>query len=96
WTRLGELESVKWEDVPWPVYGYPASPEALTGEGMREFLLSRSHSEGKGKRERQREALLRWHPDKFEGRWMGKVRTEAERERIRRGVGVVVRFLGEL
>ncbi|EJU04916.1 hypothetical protein DACRYDRAFT_104809 [Dacryopinax primogenitus] len=95
WGRMAELERVRWEDVPWPVFEHPSAPEELTGERMREFLFSDAHSSGKGKKERVREALLRWHPDKFEGRWMGRVR-EGEREMVREGMGRVVRFLGEL
>ncbi|KZT53231.1 hypothetical protein CALCODRAFT_55719 [Calocera cornea HHB12733] len=97
WARLAALgpESAGWADIPWPLFAHPSGPAELTEQGMREFLLSPAHSGGKGARERGREALLRWHPDKFEGRWMGRVRPP-ERGSVREGVGVVVRFLGPL
>jgi hypothetical protein len=49
------------------------------------------------RKNRLRETLLRFHPDKFEGRVMGRVIPEGEeREKVREGVGRVVRALNEL
>jgi hypothetical protein len=47
------------------------------------------------RKERVRETFLRFHPDKFEGKFMGKVQT-SERERVREGLSQVVRVLNEL
>jgi len=38
--------------------------------------------------------MLRFHPDRFEGRWIGRVR-EADRPAVKEGVGRVVRVLNE-
>ena len=78
--------------------------EDLTEENISAFLLSRSPGSGeqergetekKERRERLRETMLRFHPDKFEGRLMGRVREE-ERANVREGVGQVVRVLNNL
>ncbi|TBU31928.1 hypothetical protein BD311DRAFT_716049 [Dichomitus squalens] len=98
-------------DVPWPIYlAYPASknqpPSALriddfTTEAISSFLLPHheedynSEASKKGRRERLREAMLRFHPDKFEGRVMARVRSD-EREIVREAVGVVARTLNTL
>ncbi|KAL0570954.1 hypothetical protein V5O48_011011 [Marasmius crinis-equi] len=52
----------------------------------------------KGKKDRKdklREAFLRFHPDKFEGRFMHRVQ-EAEKEKVRTGLASVVRALNDL
>ncbi|EJU00530.1 hypothetical protein DACRYDRAFT_53973 [Dacryopinax primogenitus] len=82
-------------DLPWPCYPAPLSPEDLKPLPIQRFILSPSHSASQGAKERVRQALLRWHPDKFEGRWMGRC-SEGERGEVRQGVRAVVDALGEV
>ncbi|KZO91637.1 hypothetical protein CALVIDRAFT_339512 [Calocera viscosa TUFC12733] len=82
-------------DLPWPCHPPPSSPGELTPIRVQRFILSPSHSPALGPKERVRQSLLRWHPDKFEGRWMRRCR-EGERERVRQGVLAVVNALGEV
>jgi len=42
-----------------------------------------------------RDALLRFHPNKFEGRVMSRA-SEADRARVQKGIGIVVRTLNKL
>ncbi|KAG1860838.1 hypothetical protein F4604DRAFT_1882581 [Suillus subluteus] len=49
----------------------------------------------KEKKEKLREAMLRFHPDKFEGRVMRKI-IETDKDRVREAVGQVVRVLNIL
>ncbi|KAG1854169.1 hypothetical protein DFJ58DRAFT_716386 [Suillus subalutaceus] len=49
----------------------------------------------KEKKEKLREAMLRFHPDKFEGRVMRKI-IETDKDRVREAVGQVVRVLNTL
>ncbi|KAG1739131.1 uncharacterized protein EDB91DRAFT_392752 [Suillus paluster] len=49
----------------------------------------------KEKKEKLRETMLRFHPDKFEGRVMRKV-LEADKDRVREAVGQVARILNTL
>jgi hypothetical protein len=51
--------------------------------------------EKKERKEKLRQTLLRFHPDKFEGRLMQRVRID-DKERVREAVGVVVRVLNTL
>ncbi|EJF57254.1 hypothetical protein DICSQDRAFT_183303 [Dichomitus squalens LYAD-421 SS1] len=107
--RAGEARELPCS--PWPIYlAYPAGknqpPSALriddfTTEAISSFLLPHheedynSEASKKGRRERLREAMLRFHPDKFEGRVMARVRSD-EREIVREAVGVVARTLNTL
>ena len=47
-------------------------------------------------RDRLKEQLLRWHPDRFESKWLSKVQDPDEKETVRRAAGQVVRGLNEL
>jgi len=78
------------------------SIEDLTAEAISVFLVSTSEHlsplderEKKERREKLREAFLRFHPDKFEGRIMKRVREE-ERNKVGEAVGQVVRVLNAL
>lgn len=51
--------------------------------------------ERKEKKEKLREAMLRFHPDKFEGRIMQRV-LHSDRDRVKEAVGQVVRALNAL
>ena len=55
----------------------------------------RGGAAAKERRVRLREALLRFHPDKFEGRCLRYVR-EADQERVREGVAEVTRGINAL
>lgn len=79
--------------------------EDLTLEDISAFLLpdgrpaeSTTSDKDVAKKERRdklRETMLRFHPDKFEGRIMRSVR-EADKERVREGVGKVARAINDL
>lgn len=76
--------------------------EHLTETAIRKFLLPVSAAstapiidDAKEKRDRLREAMLRFHPDKFEGRMMRFV-VEGERGLVREGIAQVVRVLNGL
>jgi hypothetical protein len=77
----------------------------LTAEAISTFLLlseestfSATESKEQTKKQRKeklRETMLRFHPDKFEGRVMNKV-AESDKEMVREAVGIVVRVVGGL
>ncbi|TFK44899.1 hypothetical protein BDQ12DRAFT_673780 [Crucibulum laeve] len=81
------------------------SIDDLTAEAISAFILpivsaSVTGQEGeeekkKGRKEKLREAFLRFHPDKFEGRFMKRVR-EGDRKRVREAIGQVSRVLNGL
>ncbi|KAJ7188677.1 hypothetical protein C8R46DRAFT_1205818 [Mycena filopes] len=75
------------------------SLDDLTLDAMTSFLVPsmsvNGEKEKKLRKEKLRETFLRFHPDKFEGRLMNRVR-ESDRERVREAIGVVVRQLNVL
>ncbi|KAF9508002.1 hypothetical protein BS47DRAFT_1270186, partial [Hydnum rufescens UP504] len=92
-VRLGE--------IPWPVKRPPGHPHGeelplwfLSLNNIRSFLLSPDHFVVKSNRVRLREALLIWHPDRFESRLKAKVPPE-EWERVFEGCQAVIRVLND-
>jgi len=80
------------QDIPWPVTSQVLSPTFLTAERIEKFILSPSHSSDRTRKQRIRDSMLLWHPDKWEGRWMGRV-SEKDKSRVREGVEAVARCL---
>ncbi|KZW00311.1 hypothetical protein EXIGLDRAFT_722362 [Exidia glandulosa HHB12029] len=81
--------------IPWPVAAAPASPAAITLAAVSSFLLSPSHSLGKTTRQRAREALRVWHPDKWFTTWLKYV-PDQERAQVIEGVNAVAHHLNAL
>ncbi|KAG6885391.1 hypothetical protein C0993_002354 [Termitomyces sp. T159_Od127] len=81
------------------------SMEHLSADAILEFLVppssrsmadsGKAESDKKERKEKLRETFLRFHPDKFEGRFMKLVK-EGERETVREAIGQVVRSLNAL
>ncbi|KAI0753517.1 hypothetical protein C8Q80DRAFT_517429 [Daedaleopsis nitida] len=106
-----EEELLRFEDIPWPVMAIAPSSShgerstvllgSLTAEAISEFLLppERGVSDAdvpqKDRKEKLRETMLRFHPDKFEGRIMKRVR-DADRELVKEAVGIVARTVTAL
>ncbi|THH05494.1 hypothetical protein EW146_g9887, partial [Bondarzewia mesenterica] len=106
-SSCANMPLLSFADIPWPILhdraaeGNPtalqiASVEALTADAISSFLfLIDSQSDGdaakKLRKERLRETMLRFHPDKFEGRIMRRVREE-EQAAVREGVSAVAKF----
>jgi len=90
WAELLNSRSVDlgFGDVPWPVRGQLEIAQ-LTTEAISAFLFP-SGSGGRMRKEVLREAMLRFHPDKFEGRVMARIRSE-DRDSVREGANAVVR-----
>ncbi|KAG8743447.1 hypothetical protein FRC10_012026 [Ceratobasidium sp. 414] len=91
-AQPGELA---FTDLPWPSYPppkLPLSPEALSKQAISAFLLSPLHSIGKPRRQRLREALLLYHPDRFVAKWMGLI-WEKDAPPVQEAVGRVARVL---
>ena len=88
---------LRFEDIPWPVAAAYGGDRGLTAddfgqEAIAAFLLG---DQTEGRRERLRESLLRFHPDKFQGRFMARVASE-DVEKVRQTIGQISRTLNEL
>ncbi|KAJ3748820.1 hypothetical protein DFH05DRAFT_1390260 [Lentinula detonsa] len=87
-------EPLEFSDIPWPIQHTVAKPEDITPTGISNFLLSALHSQNQSRKERIRNAQLRWHPDRFQ-RVLKRVREE-DKGIVEDGVGVVARCLNDL
>jgi hypothetical protein len=104
WVELLESESVDlgFGDVPWPMQG-KADVSRLTVEVISEFLFPTCVDEperegggrGRTRREELRGTMLRFHPDKFEGRVIPRVKGE-EKDAVREGANAVTRAVAAL
>ena len=96
-ARWGELLSSEgtlgFRDIPWPTFAQPTALEDLSPAKVAMFVLSPLHP-GETRREKVRNALRRWHPDRF-GRLASRIE-EGEKEAIEEGVGIVARCLNDL
>lgn len=93
WVDLLNSKSVDlgFGDVPWPVQG-TTEVSQVTAETISAFLFPSGSDVGKGRTRKEvlREEMLRFHPDKFEGRVMARIRSE-DRDSVREGANAVAR-----
>lgn len=97
WASISAItasQPLTFASIPWPVIEPPKSPSSLTLSRISAFILSDAHSKDHTPRERIKEALRRWHPDRF-GRLLNRV-VETDRATVEEGVGIVARCLNEL
>ncbi|EKM53587.1 uncharacterized protein PHACADRAFT_175997 [Phanerochaete carnosa HHB-10118-sp] len=109
WKQLldGKISrELRFEEVPWPVlFTKDVHVEAITVDAISTFLLSNGQPMNsiatdrdaikKERKDKLKETMLRFHPDKFEGRILRHVR-EADQRRVLEGVGMVARGLNTL
>jgi hypothetical protein len=88
-------------DIPWPVWGRSTKISHITAEAVSSFLFlprDEGHDEaekGRARKEDLRGTILRFHPDKFEGRVIPRVKDE-ERAAVREGANAVTRAVTAL
>ena len=97
WTRVKTLDDLGWDCLPWPMFRKPTEPEELTSVAICAYVLSPHHPTEKSKaaRDRVKDHLKRWHPDRFQAKLLRKIREE-EREKVQEGAGLVARNLSEM
>lgn len=88
-------DSLDFGFFPWPTHPPPHTIDALTKDSISAFVLSDLHSGDKTNKQRLRDALLLYHPDRFESKYMAFVR-EQDRAMVKEGVGRVIRALNAL
>jgi len=88
-------------DIPWPVQGDSLNISQITAEAVSSFLFlpgDEGHDEaerGRVRKEELRGTILRFHPDKFEGRVIPRVK-DGERAAVREGANAVTRAVTAL
>ena len=96
WRQLKDSDNLGWNSFAWPVFKRPSEPEDMTTTAISAYVHSKyAPGADKSPKDRIKDHLKRWHPDKFETRILPRV-AEEERERVKTGAGIVVRGLNEL
>jgi hypothetical protein len=84
-------EQLRFCHVPWPVFEDVRRVDDVTRERVLAFVLH-ERAQGEGQAKAVRSEMLRWHPDKFNGKVLPKV-IEGDREAVRETAGHVARIL---
>ena len=82
------------KSIPWPLLSPPGKVEDITPARIAMFLLSPNHSGEVSRKDRIKNALRRWHPDRF-GRILTRV-VEIDKKDVEEGVGIIARCLNSL
>jgi hypothetical protein len=99
WQELkdgGDLPLLRFDILPWPVLGSAVTgPSDITLQRIQEFVYHplRRGMESKSRRDRVRMEILKWHPDKFNAKILGKV---IDPDQVAEGAGLVARFLTQI
>jgi hypothetical protein len=92
------VENISFYDIPWPSFEDVRDVGDITEERVLAFLRHPLHEHiqgpGGGQAKSFRSEMLRWHPDKFNGKVLGKV-FEGHREAVKEGAGRVARILSD-
>jgi len=95
WTSLmTSPDPLDFKTIPWPVTKPARGPGHVTPEAIAAFLFSQLHSPQLSRKDRIRNAQLRWHPDRFR-RLMGRVKA-GDKAKVEEAVGIVARCLNDL
>ncbi|KAA1472665.1 hypothetical protein DENSPDRAFT_778660 [Dentipellis sp. KUC8613] len=78
--------------IGWPVANGAKSIEDLTPSAIRMFILDSRYAQGRSDRDRVREAIRTWHPDKFNQRLATRI-AEEDRAAVKEGVDIVSKCL---
>jgi flagellar biosynthesis GTPase FlhF len=91
-TSTGEVEETQlaFEDIPWPIYK-PITLDNLTKDRIRTFL----HAQGGDVRKVLRETIRSFHPDRFFGRILPRVRA-SDADQVKQGVETCSRIINDL
>src|SRR6266852_1882497 len=88
-------------DIPWPVPDRSSNISQITAEAVSSFLFlpgdegNDEAGRGRARKEELRGTILRFHPDKFEGRVIPRVKDD-ERAAVREGANAVTRAVTAL
>ncbi|PPQ79025.1 hypothetical protein CVT25_002334 [Psilocybe cyanescens] len=99
WNLLSRLPHLQWSDFPWPVLSLstPKRKEDLTMEAVVEYVFAPLNVRDRPVvKDRLKELLRRWHPDRFDTKYLALIVDLNDREMVREGAGVVTRILSDL
>lgn len=100
WDWMSTLPHLQWTDFPWPVLSFesPGRNDDLTPEAIKEYIFAplTIHRDNAIVKDRLKDLIRRWHPDRFEVKYLARIADLHERETIRQGAGLVARILNDL
>jgi hypothetical protein len=90
------VENLSFYDIPWPSLDNVGCVGDITEDRVLAFMSHPLHEHiygpGEGQAKSVRSEILRWHPDKFNVKVLGKV-VECDREAVKEAAGRVARIL---
>ena len=92
WSMLGQQDELVWSSFPWPVLRAVSSAGELTEGTIGAYIESPYHGDSNSLKERIKEHIRRWHPDRFDTRLLPKV-VERERDAVKEGARTIYRIL---
>ncbi|KAF8881245.1 hypothetical protein BD779DRAFT_1547035, partial [Infundibulicybe gibba] len=95
WEVLNTLDELRWGVFPWPLLKPPSGPHEITLTAINAYIISPERDGAQTTKDRVKEHLRRWHPDRFETKLLGKVVAE-ERDAVKMGAAAVARSLSTL
>lgn len=96
WTALSSKPTLVWDDFPWPIFRKALTAEDITTTAIESYICSQHYPDKtKSEKDRIKEYIRRWHPDRFETKLLVKV-ADGERDKVREAAGSVVRSLNDL
>ncbi|KAF9564022.1 hypothetical protein CPC08DRAFT_290225 [Agrocybe pediades] len=100
WTWIASLPHLEWTDFPWPVLSFstPMRKEELTLEAVVQYIFAplKARHDRNVVKDRLKELIMKWHPDRFETKYLALIVSLREREKVREGAGTVARILNDL
>jgi NF-kappa-B inhibitor-like protein 1 len=91
----GGAVNLRLTDVPWPVSARVLTGDAVAAKRALRAALTRGAAGAAESRKMLRTEMLRWHPDKFAGKFGGAIREKDVAEATTR-VNVLARLVAEL
>ncbi|KAF8881244.1 hypothetical protein BD779DRAFT_1025484 [Infundibulicybe gibba] len=95
WEVLSTLDELRWGAFPWPLLKPPSGPHEITLTAINAYIISPERDGTQTTKDRVREHLRRWHPDRFETKFLGRV-VRSEQETVKLGAAAVTRSLSTL
>lgn len=95
WATLKTRGIIRWQDLPWPMVKMPNTPDDITFAAVDAYINSPHFPEARPLKDRIKDHLKKWHPDRFETKVLQQV-VEKDKEAVKEGAGSVVRYLNEL
>lgn len=95
YSKFWHQEAIlQFSSVTWPMVVQPKRPQEIELAKIREFLLSPHLSDGRSDKQRVKDAMLLWHPDKF-GNILRRLGSEETKE-VLEGADIVAKHLSAI